>query len=220
MTTCRGTPRLKGSGSLNRCCSTMRLYFFATFFSSATALLPIFAEDTSRLARKVTGGCTWRWRSARSAHQRGDGPWSTSHRAPRRGAVVGVVAGGLATVVFGLSRSGFWLTFVCLAFTGADGHGQHGFGTSCGSSKPRIGCAGRMTGVKMESSLSAARSCGELEGARSPTGSAPGPGRLRRPRPVLLLTGWLAAATPALRHYRAEEWGGAPRSHATRRELA
>lgn len=44
--------------------STMLLDFFATFFSSATALLPIFAQDILRVERGATAGCTRRQPSA------------------------------------------------------------------------------------------------------------------------------------------------------------
>jgi len=43
----------------------MLLDFFATFFSSATALLPIFAQDILKVARGATAGCTRRRQLAR-----------------------------------------------------------------------------------------------------------------------------------------------------------
>ncbi|OLC44615.1 MAG: hypothetical protein AUH43_18230 [Acidobacteria bacterium 13_1_40CM_65_14] len=98
--------------------STMLLDFFATFFSSATALLPIFAQDILQV-----GATGYGWLYAAPAV----GAMVTSaamvpltERMRRRGPVLlWAVAGfGLATVVFGLSRS-FWLTFFCLAMTGA-----------------------------------------------------------------------------------------------------
>ena len=98
--------------------STMLLDFFATFFSSATALLPIFAQDILQVGAKGYG-----WLYAAPAV----GAMATSaalvplaDRIERRGpTLLWAVAGyGLATVVFGLSRS-FWLTFACLTLTGA-----------------------------------------------------------------------------------------------------
>ncbi len=44
--------------------STMLLDFFATFFSSATALLPIFAQDILHVGARGTAGCTRRPPSA------------------------------------------------------------------------------------------------------------------------------------------------------------
>jgi MFS family permease len=98
--------------------STMLLDFFATFFSSATALLPIFAQDILQV-----GATGYGWLYAAPAF----GAVLTSavmvpltERLRRRGLTMlwAVTAYGLATVVFGLSRS-FWLTFACLALTGA-----------------------------------------------------------------------------------------------------
>ena len=98
--------------------STMLLDFFATFFSSATALLPIFAQDMLQVGAKGYG-----WLYAAPAV----GAMATSaalvplvDRIERRGpTLLWAVAGyGLATVVFGVSRS-FWLTFACLMLTGA-----------------------------------------------------------------------------------------------------
>ena len=98
--------------------STMLLDFFATFFSSATALLPIFAQDILHVGARGYG-----WLYAAPSV----GAVLTSmvmvrsiDRIERRGVVLlwAVCAYGAATVVFGLSNS-FWLTFLCLAVTGA-----------------------------------------------------------------------------------------------------
>jgi len=98
--------------------STMLLDFFATFFSSATALLPIYAQDILHV-----GATGYGWLYAAPAA----GALVTSavmvpliERINRRGpTLLWAVAGyGLATVVFGLSHS-FWATFACLALTGA-----------------------------------------------------------------------------------------------------
>src|SRR4030095_8534536 len=98
--------------------STMLLDFFATFFSSATALLPIFAQDILQVGARGYG-----WLYAAPAV----GAMATSavmvpmtERIERRGLTLlwAVAAYGGATVVFGLSRT-FWLTFACLAMAGA-----------------------------------------------------------------------------------------------------
>lgn len=98
--------------------STMLLDFFATFFASAMALLPIFAQDILKVGAQGYGILS----AAPSV-----GAMVTSlllvrwiERIDRRGrAVVWSVFGyGLATIVFGMSRS-FWITFLCLALTGA-----------------------------------------------------------------------------------------------------
>src|SRR5437764_872679 len=98
--------------------STMLLDFFATFFSSATALLPIFAQDILHVGAKGYG---WLYAApAAGALVMSAVMIPMTERIERRGrALLWAVAGcGLATVVFGFSRS-FWLTFFCLAMTGA-----------------------------------------------------------------------------------------------------
>jgi MFS family permease len=98
--------------------STMLLDAFATFFSSATTLLPIFAQDVLAVGARGYG---WLYAAPScgallaSAAMVG---WV--NRIERRGRVLlwAVVVYGLATIGFGLSRT-FWLTFACLAATGA-----------------------------------------------------------------------------------------------------
>jgi MFS family permease len=96
--------------------SSMLLDFFATFFSSATYLLPIFATDILHVDAVGYG-----WLLAAPAV--GAGLVSlvlAFYRTIRRQGVVlliSVAGFGIATVVFGVSRT-FWLTFTALAFTG------------------------------------------------------------------------------------------------------
>ncbi len=98
--------------------ATMLLDFFATFFASATALLPIFAQDILHV-----GATGYGWLFAAPAV----GSLITSaglvpvvEHIKRRGpSIVWAVAGhGIATIVFGFSHV-FWLTFLCLALIGA-----------------------------------------------------------------------------------------------------
>ena len=97
--------------------ATMLLDFVATFFASATALLPIFAQDILHVGARGYG---WLY-AAPSVGAVLAGLWMAYRvdRIERRGAVLlwAVAAYGAATVVFGLSRS-FWLTLVCLAAVG------------------------------------------------------------------------------------------------------
>jgi MFS family permease len=96
--------------------SSMLLDFFATFFSSATYLLPIFATN---ILHVDAAGYGW----LVSAPSVGAGLVSLLlafyRKLRRQGPVllISVAGFGIATVVFGISRS-FWLTFVALAFTG------------------------------------------------------------------------------------------------------
>jgi len=98
--------------------STMLLDFFATFFASATALLPIFAQDILHVGPRGYG---WLYAAPAVGASLGslvmvravdDIDW--------RGRVLvwAVLAYGLSTVVFGFSRV-FWISFLCLALSGA-----------------------------------------------------------------------------------------------------
>ena len=98
--------------------STMLLDFIATFFASATALLPIFAQDILRVGARGYG---WLYAAPSvGAVLAGVVTAHTVDRIERRGAVLlwSVAAYGAATVAFGLSMS-FWLTLLCLACVGA-----------------------------------------------------------------------------------------------------
>lgn len=97
--------------------STMLLDFFATFFSSATALLPIFAQDILQVGARGYG---WLYAApACGAVMMSAAMVFLTSRIKRRGPVLLWAIGlyGLATVIFGLSRS-FWITFAALALTG------------------------------------------------------------------------------------------------------
>jgi MFS family permease len=96
---------------------TMMLDFIATFFASATALLPIFAAEILHVGARGLGLL---------AAASGAGSIVTGLLIARFGAmrkqgkavIVSVVIYGAATIVFGLSRW-FWLSLVMLAITGA-----------------------------------------------------------------------------------------------------
>jgi MFS family permease len=97
--------------------SSMILDFIATFFSSATALLPIFAQDVWQIGEVGYG-----WLSA--AQSVGAAVtaviFSQLTEVRRQGRVLlgAVIAYGLATILFGLAP-GFDLAFVALALVGA-----------------------------------------------------------------------------------------------------
>ena len=180
--------------------STMLLDFFATFFSSATALLPIFAQDVLMVGAKGYG-----WLYAAPAV----GAMVTSaalipliDRVERRGATLLWAIGGygLATVVFGISRS-FWLTFVCLMLTGATDTVSMVIRNVIRQLETPDRLRGRMMGVNMVF-FQGGPQLGELEaGAAANWLGAPfsvvsgGIG-------CLIATGWVSAVTPALRRYR------------------
>jgi MFS family permease len=97
--------------------SSMLLDFFATFFSSATYLLPIFAVDILGVGAQGYGWLV-------SAPPIGAGLVALAlafrQTIQNQGRVLlGAVAGfGVATIVFGFSHS-YALTFIALAVTGA-----------------------------------------------------------------------------------------------------
>jgi MFS family permease len=98
--------------------STMLLDFFATFFSSATALLPIFAQDVLHVGPRGYG---WLYAApAVGAVLASAAMVPMTNLIERRGPALiwAVTMYGVATVVFGVSRS-FWLTLGCLALSGA-----------------------------------------------------------------------------------------------------
>jgi MFS family permease len=182
--------------------STMLLDFFATFFSSATALLPIFAQDILHVGARGYGGLYAA--PAVGALLTSAAMVPLTERIERRGPVLlWTVAGyGLATVVFGLSRS-FWLTFFCLAMTGATDTVSMVIRNIVRQLETPDHLRGRMTGVNMVFFMGGPQ-LGELEaGAVANWLGAPfsvisgGLG-------CLVCTAVVAVATPTLRRYRRE----------------
>jgi MFS family permease len=179
--------------------STMLLDFFATFFSSATALLPIFAQDVLRVGATGYG---WLYAApAAGAMIMSAIMVPMTERIRRRGStLLWAVSGyGLATVIFGLSRS-FWLTFGCLAMTGATDTVSMVIRNIVRQLETPDRLRGRMTGVNMVFFMGGPQ-LGELEaGAVANWLGAPfsvvsgGIG-------CILCTGWIAATTPDLRRY-------------------
>jgi MFS family permease len=182
--------------------STMLLDFFATFFASATALLPIFAQDILHVGAQGYGLLS----AAPSV-----GALITSlalvpliDRIDRRGATMlwSVLGFGIATVVFGISKS-FWLTFLCLGLTGATDTVSMVIRNIIRQLGTPDRMRGRMTSVNMVFFMGGPQ-LGEFEaGLVANLWSAPfsvvtgGIG-------CLIATAWIAARTPVLRAYRRE----------------
>jgi MFS family permease len=180
--------------------STMLLDFFATFFSSATALLPIFAQDVLQVGAKGYG-----WLYAAPAV----GAMATSaalvplaDRIERRGrTLLWAVAGyGLATVVFGLSRT-FWLSFCCLMLTGATDTVSMVIRNIVRQLETPDRLRGRMTGVNMVFFMGGPQ-LGELEAGAVANWLGAPISVISGGLGCLLATGWITAATPPLRQYR------------------
>ncbi len=178
--------------------STMLLDFIATFFASATALLPIFAADILHVGAEGYGLLF----SAAAIGALGMGVFlSLLHRIPRQGPVLLAAVGlfGLATVVFGLSRS-FWITFAALAVTGATDMISMVVRNTARQLQTPDSLRGRMVSLNMIF-FQGGPQLGELEAGLVA-------GALGAPASVVLgglgsiaATAWIAAATPELRNY-------------------
>ena len=180
--------------------STMLLDFFATFFSSATALLPIFAQDILRVGARGYG-----WLYAAPSV----GAVLTSivmvrsiERIERRGLVLlwAVAAYGAATVVFGFSHS-FLLTFLCLAVTGAADTVSMVLRNVIRQLGTPDHLRGRMTGINMVF-FQGGPQLGELEAGVVAQWIGPRGSVVTGGIGCLIATAWIAARTPALRKYR------------------
>ena len=95
----------------------MLLDFFATFFSSATALLPIFARQILNVGAIGYGWLIAAPAVGAAAAALVSRPAPPDSVARPRACSSPSPASALATVVFGLSRA-FWLTFAALVVTG------------------------------------------------------------------------------------------------------
>ena len=180
--------------------STMLLDFFATFFSSAVALLPIFAQDILLVGPQGYG---WLYAApAAGAVVMSTAMILLADRIRSRGPVLlwSVAIYGVATVGFGLSRS-FWITFACLALTGVADTVSMVIRSVVRQLETPDRMRGRMTGVNMVFFMGGPQ-LGEIEaGAVAQWLGAPfsvisgGIG-------CILCTAWVAATTPQLRKYR------------------
>ena len=97
--------------------AAMTLDLFAVFFGGSVALLPVFRKDILHVGEVEFG-----WLKAAPAIGAFAAAMLIAHMPPMKRAgrsMLWAVAGfGVATIVFGLSRS-FWLSFAMLAVTGA-----------------------------------------------------------------------------------------------------
>jgi MFS family permease len=182
--------------------STMLLDFFATFFSSATALLPLYAQDILGVGAHGYG-----WLYAAPAV----GAMVTSavmvravDRIDRRGdwLIAAVAAYGLATVGFGVSRS-FWLSFWCLAMTGATDTVSMVFRNLIRQLETPDHLRGRMVGVNMVFFMGGPQ-LGELEAGLLAQWLGAVVSVVSGGLGCVAATIAIATVTPALRAYRRE----------------
>ena len=182
--------------------STMLLDFFATFFASATALLPIFAQDILHVGARGYGMLS----AAPSV-----GALITSailvrriDDIQRRGQVMlwSVAGFGVATIAFGLSRS-FWLTFACLALTGVTDTVSMVIRNIIRQLNTPDALRGRMTSVNMIFFMGGPQ-LGELEAGMVAQGLGAPFAVISGGVACVVATAWIAARTPRLRAYRHE----------------
>ncbi len=185
--------------------STMLLDFFATFFASATALLPIFAQDILHVGAQGYG-ILFAAPSVGAAIA-AVAMVPAAERVQRRGLGLlwAIVAYALATIVFGFSRT-FWLTYLCLAVVGAADMVSTVFRNIIRQLGTPNHLRGRMTGVNMIF-LMGGPQLGELEAGIAAD-------RLGAPWSVitggigaLIAALWVARTTPHLRRYRRDDDG-------------
>jgi MFS family permease len=181
--------------------STMLLDFFATFFASATALLPIFAQDILHVGARGYGVLS----AAPSV-----GAIVASlvmvrlvDRIERRGPVLlwAIFFYGLATVLFGFSRL-FLLSFLCLAVTGAADTVSMVIRNLVRQLATPDHIRGRMTSVNMIFFMGGPQ-LGELEAGLVASAWGPIPSVVTGGLGCLFVTALVAARTPQLRQYRA-----------------
>ena len=180
--------------------STMLLDFFATFFSSATALLPIFAQDILQVGAEGYG---WLYAApAAGALVMSAAMIPLTEQIERRGLTLLWAVGGfgLATVVFGLSRS-FWLTFFCLAMTGATDSISMIIRNIVRQLETPDRLRGRMTGVNMVFFMGGPQ-LGELEAGLVANWLGAVVSVVSGGIACMIATAWIAGRTPALREYR------------------
>jgi MFS family permease len=179
--------------------STMLLDFFATFFSSATALLPIFAQDILRIGARGYG---WLYAAPAAGALLTSGVMVVmTERIQRRGRLLiwAVALYGAATIVFGVSRS-FWLTFACLALTGAADTVSTIIRNIIRHLETPDRLRGRMIGINMMFFMGGPQ-LGELEAGAVANWLGATVSVVSGGVGCLVATAWVTATTPALRKY-------------------
>ena len=182
--------------------STMLLDFFATFFSSATALLPIYAQDILKVG---ASGYGWLYAAPAAGAFVASGVMVRAVDViDRRGKVLAaaVMAYGAATVAFGVSRN-FWISFLCLAATGATDTVSMVFRNVIRQLETPDHLRGRMTGVNMIFFMGGPQ-LGELEAGLVGNWLGAVVSVVSGGVGCILSTTWIVASTPALRAYRRE----------------
>jgi MFS family permease len=183
--------------------STMLLDFFATFFSTATGLLPLFAQDILRVGPLGYGYLLAA--PAAGALLAGAFLVHASDRIDHRGRTLlwAVVAYGGATILYGLSRS-FVLTLLCLAAIGAADMVSTVLRNIIRQLTTPDHLRGRMTSVNMIFFMGGPQ-LGELEAGLVANALGAPFSVITGGIGCLIATAWIAVKTPALRRYRRDD---------------
>ena len=180
--------------------STMLLDFFATFFSSATALLPIYAQDILQVGARGYG---WLYAAPAAGALVASGVMVRAVEwIERRGQILAgaVVAFGVATVGFGVSKL-FWVSFLCLAATGATDTVSMVFRNLIRQLETPDRLRGRMTGVNMIFFMGGPQ-LGELEAGLVANWLGAVFSVVSGGIGCVIASAWIIATTPALRKYK------------------
>jgi MFS family permease len=181
--------------------STMLIDFFATFFASAMALLPIFAQDVLHVGARGYGILAAAPAVGASIATLAMLPLSA--RITRQGAMLvgAVLTYGVATIVFGLSQT-FWLTFTCLALSGSADAVSTIIRNLVRQLETPDAMRGRMIGVNMLFFMGGPQ-LGELEAGLVAQWAGARLSVITGGIGCLLATSLLAVTSPALWSYRA-----------------
>jgi MFS family permease len=180
--------------------STLLLDGLATFFCSATALLPLFAQDLLRLGPREYG---WLYAAPSvGAVVASLAMVRFADRIGQRGVVLlwAVAIYGMATVVFGSSRT-FWLTFLALAVTGAADTVSAVLRNIVRQLETPDRLRGRMIGISMVFFMGGPQ-LGEFKSGVAAQWLGAGIAVTAGGVASVLMTAWIAWRTPALRGYR------------------
>ena len=181
--------------------STMLLDFFATFFSSATALLPIFAQDVLHVGAQRLRVAVCRTRGRRGRGERADDSRRRLDRTSGRRAARRASRSMARRPSPSGCRAAFWLTFACLAATGAADTVSMVFRNLIRQIETPDRLRGRMVGVNMVFFMGGPQ-LGELEAGLVANAMGPTVAVVTGGIGCLVATAWVAARTPALRAYR------------------
>jgi len=180
--------------------SSMLLDFFATFFASSTALLPIFAQDVLRVgahgygllsAATAVGAVLTSFTLAALVEH-------IDHRG--RVLVGSVVVYGIVTAAFGVSQV-FWLSFLCLMLSGAADTVSTVLRNVLRQLETPDELRGRMTSVNMMFFMGGPQ-LGEVEAGLVAQRFGPAVAVVSGGVGCVLAAVWLAVRTPSLLHYR------------------